>query len=113
MTISRHAFKSRGAMRPRFFWERSAQMRAWGTPGARGTRSRACSGSVVTRVSHHEYPDHPAFPHAMVLRFTPRSPRRRIRLVTVIGELTECPRPVGPTLLRRLDTSNGCQDHTA
>src|SRR6266567_997146 len=40
------------------------------------------------------------------------SPRRRIRLATVIGELTTCPRPVGPTHLRRLDTSNGCQDHT-
>src|SRR5258708_28751823 len=24
-----------------------------------------------------------------------------------------CPRPVGPTCLRQLDTSNGCQDHTA
>src|SRR6266568_8568039 len=40
------------------------------------------------------------------------SPRRRIRLATVAGELTTCPRPVGPTRLRRLDTSNGCQDHT-
>src|SRR5258705_2710075 len=40
------------------------------------------------------------------------SPRRRIRLVTVIGGLTACPRPVGPTRLRQLDTSNGCQDHT-
>jgi hypothetical protein len=37
-----------------------------GNAGCPGTRSRACSvGS--TRVSHHEYPDHPAFPHAMVL----------------------------------------------
>src|SRR5438552_19061315 len=42
----------------------------------------------------------------------PRSPRRRIRLVTVIGELAACPHPVGPTRLRQLDTSNGCQDHT-
>src|SRR5438034_5489072 len=40
------------------------------------------------------------------------SPRRRIRLATVAGELTTCPHPVGPTRLRRLDTSNGCQDHT-
>jgi hypothetical protein len=39
-------------------------------------------------------------------------PRRRIRLASVAGELTTCPRPVGPTRLRRLDTSNGCQDHT-
>src|ERR1700736_3696983 len=51
-------------------------------------------------------------PCAMALRLITRSPRRRIRLVTVIGELTEYPRPVGPTLLRRLDTSNGCQNHT-
>jgi hypothetical protein len=29
----------------------------------------------------------------MVLRLTPRSPRRRIRLVTVIGELTACEQP--------------------
>src|SRR5882757_3260554 len=49
----------------------------------------------------------------MGLRLMARSPRRRIRLVTVIGELTERPHPVGPTRLRQLDTSNGCQDHTA
>jgi hypothetical protein len=40
------------------------------------------------------------------------SPRRRIRLVTVIGGLTACPHPVGPTCLRQFSTSNGCQDHT-
>src|SRR5882672_7203002 len=51
-------------------------------------------------------------PCAMVLRLIASSPRRRIRLVTVIGELTAYPRPVGPTRLRQLDTSNGCQDHT-
>src|SRR5258707_3884479 len=41
-----------------------------------------------------------------------RSPRRRIRLVTVVDELTAYPRPVGPTCLRQLDTSNGCRNHT-
>src|SRR5882672_1782283 len=41
--------------------------------------------------SHHRYSrDHPAFPHAMVLRLISRSPRRRIRLVTVIGGLRFC-----------------------
>src|SRR3981189_3678846 len=49
----------------------------------------------------------------MVLRLISCSPRRRIRLVTVIGELTAWLSPVGPTCLRQLDTSNGCQDHTA
>src|SRR4030081_1716520 len=71
--------------------------------------------SVVTHTSVVTTgpPEHPAFPHAMVLRLISCSPRRRIRLVTVIGELTACLSPVGPTCLRQLDTSNGCQDHTA
>jgi hypothetical protein len=51
-------------------------------------------------------------PCAMALRLITRSPRRRIRLVTVVGELTAYPRPVGPTRLRQLDTSNGCRNHT-
>jgi hypothetical protein len=51
-------------------------------------------------------------PCAMVLRLITRSPRRRIRLVTVVGELAASPRPVGPACLRQLDTSNGCQNHT-
>jgi hypothetical protein len=43
----------------------------------------------------------------------PCSPRRRIRLVTVIGELNGLVRPGSADQnLRRLDTSNGCQDHT-
>src|SRR3982074_562323 len=41
-----------------------------------------------------------------------RSPRRRIRLVTVADGLKDCLNPVGSTRLRQLDTSNGCQDHT-
>src|SRR3954471_22231126 len=49
----------------------------------------------------------------MVLTAYSCSPRRRIRLVTVIGGLRFCLSPVGPTCLRQLDTSNGCQNHTA
>ena len=51
-------------------------------------------------------------PCAMVLRLMPCSPRRRIRFVTVASGLRLDPSPVGPTHLRRLDISNGCQDHT-
>src|SRR3981081_4832651 len=71
--------------------------------------------SVVTHTSVVTTgpPEHPAFPHAMVLRLISCSPRRRIRLVTVIGELTACLSPVGPTCLRQLDTSNGGHAHTA
>src|SRR6266404_2232731 len=49
----------------------------------------------------------------MVLRLIPRSPRRRIRLVTVIGGLKVWRARSGPQNLRQFDTSNGCQDHTA
>ena len=48
----------------------------------------------------------------MVLRLMPCSPRRRIRLVTVIGGLRRSEARSGSLHLRRLDTSNGCQDHT-
>src|SRR5258707_4868319 len=51
-------------------------------------------------------------PCAMALRLMPRSPRRRIRLVTVADGLKDCQNPVGSTPLRQLDTSNGCQNHT-
>src|ERR1700716_3111065 len=51
-------------------------------------------------------------PCAMALRLITRSPRRRIRLVTVVDELAASPRPVGPACLRQLDTSNGCRHHT-
>jgi hypothetical protein len=51
-------------------------------------------------------------PCAMVLRLMPGSPRRRIHLASVAGGLKDCSDPVGSTHLRRLDTSNGCRDHT-
>src|ERR1700731_280538 len=49
----------------------------------------------------------------MVLRLISCSPRRRIRLVTVIRGIRFCLRPVGPTSLHEFNTSNGCQNHTA
>jgi hypothetical protein len=42
----------------------------------------------------------------------PRSSRRRIRLVTVIGGLRPCRARLGRPDLRRFSTSNGCQNHT-
>jgi hypothetical protein len=85
--------------------------RAQETPGARCTRSPCAL--VVAHGSHHRYSGTPGASCAMVLRLTPRSPRRRIRLVTVVGGLKVCCARSGPQNLRRLDTSNGCQDHTA
>jgi hypothetical protein len=55
---------------------------------------------------------HSGIPHAMALRLMARSPRRRIRLVTVAGGLRCNEIPVGLAHLRRLDTSNGCRNHT-
>ena len=40
-------------------------------------------------------------------------PGERIRLVTVVRGLRFCRTRSGPACLRELDTSNGCQDHTA
>ena len=57
---------------------RPEKTRAWGMPGV----DAPAASCVVknTRVSHHRYTgNHPAFPHAMVLRLIPCSPRRRIR----------------------------------
>jgi hypothetical protein len=52
-------------------------------------------------------------PCAMALRLMPCSPRRRIPLASVIGELAVLRDPVGlRENLRRFDTSHGCQDHT-
>ena len=55
---------------------------------------------------------HSGIPCAMVLRLMPCSPRRRIRLVTVVSGLMACLSPVGPACLRGLGASNGRQDHT-
>jgi len=83
-------------------------------PGAQCTRSPVCAGGskYAHRCSQRRHRKSPGIPHAMILRLMAYSPRRRIRLASVACELTTYPRPVGPTRLRRLDTSNGCQDHT-
>jgi hypothetical protein len=82
---------------------RPIKQRAWGMPGAQCTRSRACS-VVNTRVSHRRSPgNHPAFPHAMVLRLISCSPRRSGFLVTVTRE---------SLALANLTPASRRQDHT-
>src|SRR5436190_10369219 len=83
-------------------------------PGGQCTRSLACNVKVAHERSHRRYSRiHPAFPHAMVLTayfvLSPatNSSCHRHRRIKVLSD------PVGPTRLRQLDTSNGCQDHTA
>src|SRR5580692_8434586 len=55
---------------------------------------------------------HSGIPRAMALRLMPRSPRRRIRLVTVAAGLMAISIRLDRISHRQLDTSNGCQDHT-
>jgi hypothetical protein len=81
-------------------------------PGARCTRSLVCSVLVAHECRHRRSPEHPAFPHAMVLTaYVVLSPAtnsscHRHRRIKVHRN------PVGLEDLRQLDTSNGCQDHT-
>src|SRR5260370_36090506 len=81
-------------------------------PGACCTRGLVCKNVQKTHTSIQVQSEQSDIPRAMVLRLIPRSPRRRIRLVTVADGLKDCQNPVGSTRLRQLDTSNGCQDHT-
>src|ERR1700687_3389417 len=75
---------------------------------------RVRSLSEAHERSHHGHTGFkPGIPRAMVLRLISCSPRRRIRLVTVIRGLRLCLHPVGPTSLREFNTSNGCQNDTA
>ena len=58
-------------------------------------------------------PAHPAFPARWFDGLFRALPGDEFRFVTVAGGLKICRSPVGPTPLRQLDTSIGCQNHTA
>ena len=81
-------------------------------PGARCTpRSRAQWRSGCAH-EHTGSAEASGIPCVMALRLMPCSPRRRIRLVTVVSGLMAHLSPIGPTCLRRRGASNGHQDHT-
>src|SRR5207248_11458721 len=86
--------------------------RVQGMPGARCTRDLVCK--IAQRSAHEHTGSAEAIRHSLRngLRLMPRSPRRRIRLVTVVSGLMARLSPVGPTCLRGLGASNGRQDHT-
>jgi hypothetical protein len=56
--------------------------------------------------------EHSGIPCAMALRLMPCSPRRRIRLVTVVGGSRLIKLGRVDAASAQLGTSNGCQDHT-
>jgi hypothetical protein len=71
-------------------------------PSRRGRRERRVLAAPAvscaklceeTHTSIQVQSEHPGIPCAMVLRLMPRSPRRRIRLVTVVGELAVLRKP--------------------
>ena len=59
------------------------------------SRVQSCAKSAHTSIQVQR--KHSGIPRAMALQLMPRSPRRRIRLVTVIDELAVLPDPVGLT----------------
>ena len=105
--------RSRGARRPKF----DSNFRTSRERGRRECRVRAapavsCAKECGGAHEHTGQRRASDIPCAMVLRLMPSSPRRRIHLASVAGGLKDCSDPVGSTLLRLLDTSNGCRDHT-
>ena len=107
--------RSRGAYRPSFainFLTLSEER------GRREDRVRAapavpCANRTRVRTrAYRSSGEHPAFPAQWLYGLCRDLPGDEFFLVTVACGLKICPSPVGPTRLHRLDTSNGCQDHT-
>src|ERR1700693_1937973 len=84
--------------------------RAQGKPGARCTRSRACSVES-TRVSHHRFTGTPGLPCAMVLTvYFALSPATG--LVCHRRSQETCKKLARNLLLENLTPASGRQDHT-
>ena len=103
---------SRGAMRRVLIGFTLENRRVQGMPGARCTRGPVRNEVGSGAHEHTGEAEASGIPCVMALRLMPRSPRRRIRLVPVAGGLKALRARLGSQHLRRLDTSNGCQDHT-
>ncbi|MEH2535608.1 hypothetical protein V1277_005093 [Bradyrhizobium sp. AZCC 1588] len=88
--------------------------RAQGMPGALlHPRSRVQVAQRDAHTSIQVQPRHSGIPCAVALRLIPCSPWRRIPLASIADGLKACRTRLGSTHLRQLDTSHGCQDHTA
>jgi hypothetical protein len=103
--ISRHDLPEAWNWFPRERGSRECRMRA--APAV----SRAKS---VSKDAHEHTGSAEALRHSLRNGFTAYtcSPRRRIPFATVTSGLRFVFSPVGPTRLRRLDISHGCQNHT-
>jgi hypothetical protein len=81
-------------------------------PDARCIRGLMRNGKVGCAHEHTGSAEASGIPCVMALRLMPCSPRRRIRLVTVADGSRSNEARLDFVHLRRLGTSNGCQDHT-
>ena len=87
---------SRGAFRPSFAVNvPPSKQRAQGMPGARCTRGLVRKRKVGCTHEHTGSAEASGIPCVMALRLMPCSPRRRIRLVTAVGDLSGFSIPVG------------------
>ena len=108
--------RSRGADSARVVLEFSAPTKSEGAGKAGCWLAPAVSCAISARKTHTSIQvsaGASGLPCAMVLRLMPCSPRRRIRLASVAGELAARIARLSFANLRRLDTSHGCQDHTS
>jgi hypothetical protein len=105
---------SRGMICPRF----AGTVCPLDRRGSRECRVRAAPAVSCAKVHKETHTSiqvqrkHSGIPRAMVLRLISRSPRRRIRLVTVAAGLMAVPIRLDRSRHRQLGTSNGCRDHT-
>jgi hypothetical protein len=107
---------SRGA-RARGFAIRSRPSNQEGAGNAGRRLAPAVSCAICANKTHTSIqvqPEQPGIPCAMGLRLIPCSPWRRIPLASIAGGLKVLAKPGWISQnLRRLDTSHGCQNHTA
>jgi hypothetical protein len=80
-------------------------------PDARCTRGLVCKWVEKTHTSIQGSGGDPTFPAQWLYGLCRDLPGDEFVLSPSSADM-DCPSPVGPTRLRRLDTSNGCQNHT-
>src|SRR3954467_9670046 len=81
-------------------------------PDARCTRGLACNGVEEAHTSIQVQRRHSGIPCAMALRLIRALPGDEFPFCHRRQRIEICQNPVGPTRLRWLDISHGCQNHT-
>jgi hypothetical protein len=103
---------SRGARRPSHAGSPSRREGAGNAGCTLHPRSRVQSAQKKAHTSIQVQRRQSGIPCAVALQLMPCSPRRRVPFCHRRQRIRTCLSPVGPTHLRWLDISNGCQDHT-